>query len=193
MPSLKNLRFRERKPLRPKWLSIRNLQRHYRVDVVIRAFARFRERHPDATLVVAGYGAEAPRLQALARELGDRGIEFVGRVEPAQVPALYDAADIFVNAAEIDNQPVSVLEAFAAGLPVVSTGIGDITTMLRGGNAGVVVPCGNPAAFADAASALLADPARVERLVAHARAELGQYDWQAVRDGWRAAYAGDPL
>ena len=186
-------RFRERKPLRPRWLSIRNLQRHYRVDVVIRAFARFRERHPDATLVVGGYGADEARLKQLASDVGGRGIEFVGRVEPAQVPALYDAADIFVNAAEIDNQPVSILEAFAAGLPVLSTGVGDITTMLRGGNAGVVVPCGNPTAFADAASALLADPARVERLVAHARAELAHYDWQAVRDGWRAAYEGAPL
>src|SRR5690606_33411670 len=136
--------------------------------VVIRAFAQFRARHPGATLVVGGYGPEAPRLHALAREVGADGIEFVGRVEPERIPEIYDAADIFVNAAEIDNQPLSILEAFAAGLPVISTGVGDITTMLRGGNAGVVVPCGNPAALADAATRLVADPSRASRLVAHA-------------------------
>ncbi len=183
--------FRQRAPLRPRWLSIRNLQRHYRVDVVIRAFARFREAHPDATLVVGGYGPEEGRLKSLAQSLGCSGIEFVGRVEPDCIPALYDAADIFVNAAEIDNQPVSILEAFAAGLPVVSTGVGDITTMLRGGSAGVIVPCGNPAALAEAVSGLLADPARAARLVDHGRAELTQYEWRAVRDGWHAAYTGE--
>lgn len=184
-------KFRKRVPLRPRWLSIRNLQHHYRVDVVIRAFARFREMHPDATLVVGGYGPEEDRLKSLARTLEVDGIDFVGRVELDQIPALYDSADIFVNAAEIDNQPVSILEAFAAGMPVVSTGVGDITTMLRGGNAGVIVPCGNPTALADAVAGLVADPARAARLVDHGQAELAQYEWRAVRAGWNAAYTGD--
>lgn len=182
--------YRERVPLRPCWLSIRNLHPHYRVDVVIRAFAQFRRRHPGATLVVGGYGPEEQRLKALARAVGDEGIDFVGRVEPDAIAALFDAADIFVNAAEIDNQPVSILEAFAAGLPVVSTGTGDITSMLRGGHAGVIVPAGNPTALADAVDQLMADPARTIRLVQHARDELKQYEWRAVRDGWLAAYTG---
>lgn len=182
--------FRQRAPLKPRWLSIRNLQRHYRIDVVIRAFVQFRETNPGATLTIGGYGPEETRLKSLARSLGNNGIEFVGRVEPDRIPALYDAADIFVNAAEIDNQPVSILEAFAAGVPVVSTGVGDITSMLRGGNAGVIVPCGNPGALADAVADLIADSARATRLVDHGRAELVQYEWRAVRDGWHAAYTG---
>ena len=183
-------RFRDRGPCGSRWLSVRNLQRHYRVDVVIRAFALYRRRHPGATLVVAGYGPEEARLRALAVSLGDAGITFVGRVEPEHVPALYDDADVFVNAAEVDNQPVSILEAFAAGLPVVSTGVGDITAMLRGGHAGTVVPCGNPAAIVEAVEALATDPARTARLIDNARAELGQYQWGRVRDAWRAAYGG---
>src|SRR5690606_6148548 len=102
-------RFRDRGPCGSRWLSVRNLQRHYRVDVVIRAFAAFRRRHPSATLVVAGYGPEEASLRALADAVGADGIRFVGRVEPERVPALYDEADVFVNAAEIDNQPVSIL------------------------------------------------------------------------------------
>lgn len=184
--------FRERDPLRPRWLSVRSFQRHYRVDVVLRAFALFRQAHPDATLVVAGYGPEEGRLKALARSLGSDGISFVGRVEPERVPALFDRADIFVNAAEIDNQPVSVLEAFAAGLPVVSTGVGDITAMLRGGAAGVIVPCGNPTALAAAVHELFDDPGRARRLVAHAREEVRRYTWSGIGARWDAAYRGLP-
>lgn len=181
-------RFRTRDPLQPNWLSVRNFQRHYRVDVVLRAFARFRADHPDATLTVAGYGPEEAALKSLAASLGDRGITFVGRVEPERVPALYDAADVFVNAAEIDNQPVSVLEAFAAGTPVISTGVGDITTMLRGGAAGTIVPCGNAEAIAAAANALFDDPLRMRRLVTRARQEVERYTWEHVGRAWDAVY-----
>ena len=67
------------------------------------------------------------------RPLGIAGaVRFVGRVEPAAMPALYDEADIFVNASLVDNQPISVLEAFAAGLPVVSTPTGGIRRDGRG-------------------------------------------------------------
>lgn len=185
-------RFHERDPLRPRWLSLRSFQDHYRVDVVLRAFARFRERNPSATLTVAGYGPGEARLKALARTLGESRIHFVGRVEPPQVPALFDAADIFINAAEVDNQPVSILEAFAAGLPVVSTGVGDISSMLRGGAAGVIVPCGNPDAMADAVQALFDDPARARRLVARARQEAALYTWSGVGPRWDAVYRGLP-
>lgn len=184
--------FCEREPLRPQWLSVRGFQKHYRVDVVLRAFALFRESHPDATLVVAGYGPEEGRLKALADTLGTKGISFVGRIEPDDVPALFARADIFVNAAEIDNQPVSVLEAFAAGLPVVSTGVGDITTMLRGGAAGAIVPCGNPAALAAAVRELFNDPGRTRRLVANAREEVRRYTWSGIGARWDAVYRGLP-
>jgi glycosyltransferase involved in cell wall biosynthesis len=65
-------------------------------------------------------------------------------VAPTELPALLDQADVFVNSSIVDNQPVSVLEAFAAGLPVVSTPTGDIANMIRDGETGLLVPAGDP-------------------------------------------------
>ena len=95
--------------------------RYYRVDLVIEAFARFSAEVPAATLTVAGYGSEESRLRGLAASLGGDAIRFAGKIDPAAMPQLYAQHDIFVSAAVLDNQPVSILEAFAAGLPVVST------------------------------------------------------------------------
>src|SRR5207247_3399071 len=112
---LARFRYRERARLRPRLLSTRNLDPYYRVDVTVRAFALVRQRYPEATLTIAGVGEDDARLRQLARDLRLDGVSFLGRVEPAALPELCDAADIFVNSSVLDNQPVSVLEAFAAG------------------------------------------------------------------------------
>lgn len=180
--------YRERTVLKPRLLSVRNLEPHYRVDTVIEAFALVKARYPDATLAVAGYGSEEQRLKGLAVELGLKDIRFLGRVEPEQVPAIYADADIFLNAAVIDNQPVSVLEAFAAGLPVISTGTGDIATMLRHGEAGVLVPPEDPPAIAQAVTALLEQPQRAVGIARRARAEVELYTWSRISPEWAEVY-----
>jgi glycosyltransferase involved in cell wall biosynthesis/SAM-dependent methyltransferase len=181
-------RFRERRALGPRLLSARNLEPHYAVDTVIEAFALVRGRYPDARLTVAGYGREEARLRRLADSLGADGIDFVGRVEPPQMPALYDRHDVFVNASLVDNQPVSILEAFAAGLPVVTTGIGDIPAMVRDGQTGVIVPTRDPAAMAAAVVELLEQPERARLMARRARHEAGHYSWSGVRAAWADVY-----
>ena len=114
----------------------------------------------------------------------------MGRVEPGDVPALCEAADIFVNSSVVDNQPVSVLEAFAAGLVVVSTGPGDIPAMVCDGQTGIIIPPENPAAMAKAVSGLLEEPDRALRLARRARQESEKYTWPRVREQWAAAYVG---
>ena len=180
--------YRERAPLKPRLLSVRNFEPHYRVEDVIRAFPPIKARYPEATLVVAGYGSQERSLHALAESLGVEGIRFVGRVEPESVPALYASADIFLNAAVIDNQPVSVLEAFASGLPVVSTGTGDIAAMLRHGEAGMLVPAQNPTALASAVMHLLGHPQKALTLARRARAEVETYTWDRISAEWAEVY-----
>jgi L-malate glycosyltransferase len=180
--------YRERAPLKPHLLSVRNFESHYRVEDVIRAFPMIKARFQEATLTVAGYGSDGPRLHGLAASLGVGGIHFVGRVEPDAVPALYASADIFLNAAIIDNQPVSVLEAFASGLPVVSTGTGDIAAMLRQGEAGVLVPAQDPNALAAATIDLLEQPQRALALARRARTEAETYTWNLISADWAEVY-----
>ena len=180
--------YRERRPLRPLCLSNRNLERHYRVDDVVRAHALVRVRHPDAALVVAGTGSQRATLERLAAHLGPEAVRFVGRVEPERMPALYEAADLFLNGSVVDNQPLSILEAFASGLPVITTATGDIGAMVRPGDTGAIVPPGQPEAMASAVEGLLADPDGARAMARRARAEVEQYAWPAVRQRWEAVY-----
>ena len=181
--------YRERVPLRAHLLASRNLEPHYAVDNTLRAFALIRARHPDASLLVAGCGSEEGRLRRLAASLGEDGIRLLGAVDPLDMPSLYASADLFVNSSVVDNQPVSILEAFAAGLPVVTTGAGGIADMVRHGETGLIVPPGDPDAMAAAVASLLENPERALSMARRARREAERHSWRAVREDWLAVSA----
>ncbi len=185
-----SFRYRERVPLQPTLLSTRNLEPYYRVDVTLEAFALLRAQFPKATLTVAGYGSQEGQLRRLAASFGSDGVRFLGRVEHPMVSELYNASDIFVNSSTLDNQPVSILEAFAAGLPVISTGPGDIANMVRDGETGLIVPREDPAAMSKAVVTLLDDPYRALAVARRAKKEVERYTWAKIGPEWSAIYAG---
>ena len=104
----------------------RALESLYNIPCALRAFKMFQNEYPQASMVILGDGSEKQSLERLARDLGLHDVEFRGRVERASIPEVYDSCDIFLNTSSIDNMPVSILEAFAAGLPVVTTDAGGI-------------------------------------------------------------------
>jgi len=184
---LSQFQYRDRTSLRPRLLSTRNLEPYYRVDLVIDAFARFRSVVPAATLTIAGTGADEARLRMQASALGD-AVRFVGSVDQNAMARLHDEHDIFVNASTLDNQPVSILEAFASGLAVVSSATGDIAYMVRDGETGLLVPPGDSAALASALIDVWRDPASAFRRARRAREEASAYTWSAVRGQWAEIY-----
>lgn len=181
-------RFRRRDPIRPIFLSNRNLEPLYNVACVLWAFSGIQRRVPEARLVVAGEGSERSALVELARVLGLENVDFVGRVAPARMPELYDAADVFLNGSDVDNMPVSIIEAFASGVAVVTTDAGGIPYMVADEETGLVVPRGDGEALATMATRLLESPELAERIARRARAECERYRWDAVRDEWLRAY-----
>jgi len=183
--------YRERKPLRPRLLCTRTLEPDYQVHVVMDAFARIKARRPDATLVIAGSGSEEARLRRMAEGLS--GVTFLGRVRPERVSELCASADVFLNASIVDNQPLSLLEAFASGLPVVTTATGGIAAMARDGECGMVVPPADGAAMAASVLELLDDHELTGRLCRSAREVASAHSWSGVREQWREVYAGTPL
>jgi glycosyltransferase involved in cell wall biosynthesis len=186
---IERIPYRERNVPRPVFLSNRNLEPMYNVGCVLRAFHRVQQRVPDASLVVAGYGSQAMELQALSATLGLRNVSFVGRVRPEEMPALYDAADIYLNAPDIDNMPNSVIEAYAAGLPVVTTNAGGIPFIVEHERTGLMVERGDDEALATQALRLLDEPGLAARLAATARETcLTRYVWPAVREEWERLY-----
>jgi glycosyltransferase involved in cell wall biosynthesis len=181
-------KFHERSRLRPVFLSNRNLEPMYGVDCTLRALKLVQEQLPEARLIVAGDGSQRERLHALASGLGLRQVEFLGRVAPERMPQLYDEADIFINASEIDNMPLSIIEAFAAGLPVVTTDAGGIPCLVSNERTGLIVRQGDHLALARAALRLLNDHNLAREMIATARAECHRYTWEAVRGQWLRHY-----
>lgn len=180
--------YRARTPLKPRLLSTRSLEPDYGVDVILRAFALVKAERPDATLTVVGSGSEEGRLRRMADAL--EGVTFLGRVAPERMPALCASADVFLNASVVDNQPLSLLEAFASGLPVVTTATGGIAGMLRHGESGLIVPPQDPAAMAAAVLWLLRDEEAALRIAGGARRVAETHSWPLVRDRWIEVYRG---
>jgi len=187
---LERFAFRERRPLRPTLLSNRSLEGHYNVADTLRAFALIERSAPDARLIVAGDGSERERLKALAAELGLKRVEFAGVAPPDRMPELYDRADIFVNSSLVDNMPLSLIEAFACGLAVVSSDAGGIPDLVTDGETGLLSPPGDYETMAANVIRLLGDQSLAMALINRARASCQQYTWAAARRSWLKIYRG---
>jgi L-malate glycosyltransferase len=181
-------RFKRRQYFAPRLLSTRNLESRYNVACTIRAFHVVKNHHPSATLTLVGFGREEAALKALVRSLRLEGVIFAGRVGVEDIGRYYDAADLFVQTPNVDNMPLSVLQAFAAGVPVVSTDAGGVPTILRNGQDGLLAPIGNHDAVAAQILKALADPSLAAGLCESAFKHSQQFAWNVVRQRWLDVY-----
>lgn len=180
--------FRERKPLRPVFLSNRNFEAHYQVSDVLRAFRLIQNRFPEARLLAAGYGSEEKNLKKLAEELKLENVEFLGRVENAKMPEIYEKADIYLNSSIVDNMPLSIIEAFSCGLPVISTDAGGISYICESGETALLVGKNDYENLAREAISLLENGELAQKIIGKARRECVKYSKEAVRGRWLEIY-----
>ena len=185
---LERFEFREHAPLRPVFLSNRNLEAHYGVDCVLRAFALIQQQIPEASLTVVGNGRQRQTLETLKSELNLQHTTFTGRIEHDDIYDHYSASDIFLNASRVDNQPLSIIEAFACGLPVVTTEAGGIPYIVTNEQTGFVVPVDDCTALANRALDLLTRQDYASAMVQRARAECARYTWEVISDQWLHLY-----
>ncbi|MEO7361642.1 MAG: glycosyltransferase family 4 protein [Gemmatimonadaceae bacterium] len=176
-------------PRRPNTvLCARNFEHRYGVDDVIRAFAKVKRVLPNAALLLAGSGPEALNLAALVKTLGLTEVTFAGAVPRDRLASLMESSAVMINASREDNMPLTLLEAFACGLPVATTSAGGISTFVRHRRNALVAEPGNIDALAQHVVALLVDSSVAERLAANARLDATQYTWHAVGPSWGAIY-----
>ncbi len=131
------------------------------IDVAVRAVAG----RPGLTLTVAGDGPARAELVALAAELAPDRIRFTGRLAKDELHDLLRASAVLaVPSRWYENQPMIVLESFACGTPVVASGLGGLTELIRPGVDGELVPADDASALGAALSAVAADPAAARRM-----------------------------
>ena len=125
---------------------------------LLNAFARIRSRQPGADLLLLGRGPEEARLKAAATALGlGACTRFVG--EHSDVAPWLKEMDVYVQTSVAEGMPNSILEAMAAGLPVVATAVGGTPEVVVHGETGLLVPPGDPVAVAEAVGRLLENAA----------------------------------
>lgn len=181
--------FRPRGPLAPRLLWLRQLESRYRPDDALAVFSRVQEIYPQAELVMAGGGGQASRLRTRVDAAQLAGITLTGQLAPAAIPAAYAGADLFLNTSAIDNLPLTLIEAAASGLPIVSTQAGAIPDLIEHEHTGLLAPVGNVDALAAAVLRLLADADLARHLSANGRANAARFGWQQVGPLLAQAYA----
>lgn len=124
-----------------------------------------------AHLALIGDGPERERLESLGRELGlDRRIHFTGFL--SNLEEVYQDLDIVVNSSRNEGTPVSLIEAMAAGVPVVATSVGGTPDLLQNGNLGELVPAGEPKSLSEALTSAIERPEPGRARCARARAAV---------------------
>jgi glycosyltransferase involved in cell wall biosynthesis len=188
---LSQFRYRERTPLRPHLVCTRGFSPYYSVDVVVRALAEVKKEYPEAKLDLVGSGPLEADIRKLVADLNLTGVNFTGVASRQEIGKYYDQADIFINASWLDNMPLSVIEAFAAGTPVVTTSPECMPYLIQHERTGLLSPVGDEKALAANVIRLLRDPALAANLAQNAHSESRSYTWQAVREQWVNAYRSD--
>ncbi len=180
--------YRARTPLRPHLVCTRGFHTYYSIEVVVKAFAQVQEEFPGAQLDLVGGGPLESSIRQLVSSLKLSGVNFCGVVSRQGIGKYYDRADIFINGSRLDNMPVSILEAFASGTPVISTSPEGMRYLVDHGRTGLLSEPGNPGALAENVLRVLRDPQFGLRLAANAFDELRFYRWESVREQWLHAY-----
>jgi glycosyltransferase involved in cell wall biosynthesis len=178
--------YRHRPAAAPRLLWMRTFHELYRPDLAVRTLALVRRSHPGATLTLAGQDKGLlGETRRLAAELGLEGaVRFAGFLDAEGKRREFAEHDVFLNTNRVDNAPVSVLEAAAFGLPVVSTNVGGIPHLLRDGDEALLVPEGDAGALASAVCRLLDEPGLAGRLSAAGRDVAERSAWARVRPLW---------
>jgi L-malate glycosyltransferase len=180
--------YKRRERLAPKLLWVRHIRPGYNPWMAVEVLQRIRQRYPDATLTMAGDGNMEEEMRRRIADENVQGVTMVGHLPLVKLRELLTTGDIFINTTNVDNQPRSVMEAMACGLPVVSTDVGGIPFLIDHRVQGLLVPPRDPDAMAAAVCELLDDPALGLRLADAAIEMVRSFSWKQSRFLWRKVY-----
>lgn len=186
---LANYPFLRRDSVRPKMLWVRAISPIYNPIMALDVFESVRKEFPDAELCLVGPNKQNhwPDVEAHAKAKA-LPVRMTGRLSKPDWIALSKEFDIFLNTTHFDNMPVSVVEALALGLPVVTTNVGGLPYLVKDGESALLVNDDDRAAMVDAIRKLVADPTLAQRLSTGGREIVEDFDWERVKHRWAALF-----
>lgn len=177
--------FKERRSIKPNLLWVRSLASIYNCPMALRVMSLLQKNIPDVQLTMVGPDKEN-LLPELQKQVQDQklNIVFKGKLEKSVWLELSKNFDIFINTTHSDNMPVSLIEAMALGLPIVSTNVGGIPFLLENEVTALLVNDDDAQGMASAVERILTDTELRERIIRNARQKASEYDWNEVKSKW---------
>jgi glycosyltransferase involved in cell wall biosynthesis len=180
--------YKKRVSPRPIIVWLRAFHEIYNPELAIRVLDSLRKDYPEARLIMVGPDkgdGSLQRTRHLVNQLRlERSVEFAGGVPKVEVPLWLNKGDIFLNTTNYDNAPISVIEAMACGLCVVSTNVGGIPYLLQNNEDALLVSQNHPAEMKQAVARILAGRDLAMKISQKARSQAEQYDWSMILPKW---------
>ncbi|WP_417558575.1 glycosyltransferase family 4 protein [Mesoflavibacter zeaxanthinifaciens] len=182
---IENYPFHLRASITPKLLWVRSFSELYNPLLALEIVEMLKRKGMDVSLCMVGPDKDGSlkRCKKIAAEL-QLPITFTGMLEKKEWIALSKDFDIFINTTNFDNMPLSVMEAMALGMPVVSTNVGGLPFLIENNVNGLLVPPNNPEAFVNVIEAICSNDVKARELAKNARLRTEEFDWEKVKQRW---------
>ncbi len=169
----------------PKLLWVRSFSPIYNPKMAIQVLAELQKEFPNATLTMVGPDANNYRneCELFAKELNVK-VNFTGKLTKTEWISLSKNYNVFINTSNFDNMPVSVIEAMALGLPIISTNVGGVPFLLQDQKEAVLVESEDFISMSSAIQNLFSNPISTNLMVIAARKKAETLDWQTVKSQW---------
>lgn len=180
--------YTRRKRPNPLMMWLRAFHQIYNAPLAIEVLASLLNQYPQCQLVMGGGDTGDGSLEKAMRSASNFRVlphlNIAGRIPKKDVPAWLNTGDIFINTTNIDNTPISVIEAMACGLCVVSTNVGGIPYLLDDEVDALLVPPDDPKAMAAAVHRIITEPGLAGKISENARKKAEQFDWSNILPLW---------
>ena len=184
---IKDYPFQLRRNCNPRLLWVRSMHKSYNPRMAVKVLSEIIKIFPSASLFMVGPDKDGSQNECVqfAKELGvENNIHFPGILKKSSWINLSKNCDIFINTTNYDNMPVSVVEAMALGLPVVSTNVGGLKYLLKDGEDAALVPRNDTSMMVKKIKLLVIDSNISTNLSKNARKKAEGFCWENVRLDW---------
>lgn len=184
---IKNYTFKKRNSLKPNLLWVRAFDNIYNPLMAVEVLFLLKKKYPLARLCMIGADKDGSlnEVKKLAKQLEVyESVEFTGLLSKPEWIRKSELYDIFINTTTIDNMPVSVIEAMALGLPIVSTNVGGLPYLISHKKTGILTEENNAVNMAEAIVDLVENLEEIAEITVNAREMVMNFDMELVKMKW---------
>lgn len=178
----------EKEDICPKFISVRHLRDLYNIPCILKAFAIVQKEIPDASLTILGDGDKRKELETYVSDNYLKNICFLGQIPNEKMGEFLTKSHIMLSAPKEDNMPVSILEAFSAGLLVISSNVGGVPYMVEHGRTGLLFESDNEHDMAEQMLWALTHKSDSLQMIRNAKVEVEKYSKGMVIKHIKALY-----